>query len=144
MTGKNDKERTALDRLADDLVDDILNASDQDILAEFKENHGDPDRMAAGMRALFDKTLISMNKRRLVAAKAGVTAALRTVGAVPARPVQITAARQQLRRLLNSASADQKLTLAARNEDELSDADVLGMLEAFAELGVVPPEDDAQ
>jgi hypothetical protein len=46
---------------------------------------------------------------------------------VPA--INIAEARQRLHRILASGTADVKLTLAARKEDELSDSDVLGMLE---------------
>lgn len=64
MTGENKKERAALNRLADALVDDILNTSDEDILTEFKETHGDHAQNAAAMRTLFEKTVIAMNKQR--------------------------------------------------------------------------------
>ena len=47
MTGKGKKEHAALDRLADVLVDDILSASVEEILAEFRETHGDSDHNAA-------------------------------------------------------------------------------------------------
>jgi hypothetical protein len=36
-----------------------------------------------------------------------------------------------------------RLTLAARNEYELSEADVLGMLLDLEELGIVAPEDSS-
>ena len=49
MTGKGKKERVALDQLADAFVDDILSSSGEDILAEFRETYGDPDRNAAEM-----------------------------------------------------------------------------------------------
>lgn len=48
-------DRTALDRLADALAEDILNASDQDILAEVKEDGEDPAAIAAEVQALFAK-----------------------------------------------------------------------------------------
>ena len=38
---------------------------------------------------------------------------------------------------------DVKVTIAARNENELSDADVLGMLQDLKELGVVEPDDES-
>jgi hypothetical protein len=55
------EERVALD------VDDILQASDEEILAEFTESHGDPAKNAADMRALFERTVLATNKRRLKA-----------------------------------------------------------------------------
>lgn len=137
MTGNDKKERAALDRLAETLVDDILSASDEEILAEFRATHGDPDAHAAAMRALFEKSVVVANKRRLAAAKAGA-AASRRAGAAPGVPVDIAGARARLRAALDAPGASQKLTLAARKEGELSDADIAGMLDDLAELGLLP------
>jgi hypothetical protein len=51
--------------------------------------------------------------------------------------------RERLRRVLASCPPDTKLTLAARNEDDLSDADVLGMLQDLEELGIIVPSDES-
>jgi hypothetical protein len=67
----------------------------------------------------------------------------RSVSLVLAKVVSMEDARGRLRRLVASCPPDLKLTLAARNEDELSDADVLGMLQDFEELGIVPPGDES-
>ena len=65
-------------------------------------------------------------------------------GAVPAvLRLDPAAARARLQKaLLQSPEAAQRLTLAARKGDDLSDADVLGMLEDLEELGILPPESD--
>ena len=139
MTGKPKTERGALDRLAEALVEDVLNASDEDILAEFRETDGDPERHAADMRARFEKTLIVANKQRLAAAKAGAAAVQRPVR----HPiVDIAKARARLRAVLDAPDALRKLTLAARKESEMSDSDIVAMLDDLRELGVLPPEDD--
>ncbi len=139
MTGRSKTRRGPLDRLAAALVDDILNASDEDILAEFQETDGDPERHAADMRARFEKALIAANKQRLTAARAGVAA-----GQLPVRPpvVDIAKARAQLRAVLNAPGAGRKLTLAARKESEMSDADIITLLDDLRELGALPPGDD--
>lgn len=141
MTGKGKKERAALDRLADVLVDDILSTSDEDILAEFKELYGDPDHNAAEMRSLFEKSVLVSNKKRLAAAKAGAAVSRRapTVSAVVS--IDMRAARARLRAVIDKPGLSQKVTLAARKESELSDADVLGMLEDLQELGILPSDD---
>lgn len=141
MTGENKKERLGLDRLADALVDDILNTSDEDILAEFKETHGDTAQNAAAMRALFEKTVIGMNKQRLADAKAGVAATRRGTAAALMQTIDIAEARRQLRRVLNAVANNQPVTIAARKESELSDADVLGMLDDLRELGITAPDE---
>jgi hypothetical protein len=62
--GGGETAHRALDRLTDLLVDDILNASDEDILVELKDSHGDPNQHASDMRALFEKTFAGMIKGR--------------------------------------------------------------------------------
>ena len=143
MTGNHDKKRQALDCLADAFVDDVLQASDEEILAEFAENHGDPVQNAADMRALFERTLLAANKQRLKAAQESMATSRRIAGSPSSPAIDIAQARQKLRRLLASGNIDQRLTLAARKEDELSDADVLGMLDDLEELGAMPPENGA-
>lgn len=142
MTGNDRKERHALNRLADALVDDILNTSDEDILAEFCEAHEDPDRNAVEMRELFERSVLTANKKRLIAAKAGVAANRRESPASTPSIIDIQAARIRLRVLASTPGAHQKVTLAARKESELSDKDILGILEDLYELGVLPLDDN--
>jgi hypothetical protein len=71
MTGKEKSARVALDRLADAFVEDILNMSDEEILAEFQEDHGDIERHVAEMRALFEKAVAIANKRGAALAALG-------------------------------------------------------------------------
>jgi hypothetical protein len=142
MSENKNPEREALDRLADALVDDILNASDEDILTEFQESYGDPGRNAEEMQAIFEKSILTANKRRLAAAKVGA-AASRIKGSTGAALIDITEARRRLRAVLDNPEASKKLTMAARKESELSDADVLGMFEDLDELGGLPPDDNS-
>lgn len=139
MTGKSTTARAALDRLSDALVEDILDTSDEDILAEIRETGGDPERDAADMRALFERSLLAANKKRLAAAKAGVSAAREQTGK-PAPTIDILAARARLRAVLAQPDLIPKLTLAARKESELSDADVISILDDLRELGVLPDD----
>ena len=141
MTGNKTPERKALDRLAEVLVDDILNTSDEDILAEFREGGGDPVRHAAEMRAFFERSIIAANKQRLAAAKLGAAESRRPKSPSGA-PIEIAEARRRLRAILEKSGALSELTLAARKESELSDADILGMLDDLYELGLFRAEDD--
>jgi hypothetical protein len=141
MTENKNADQEALDRLSDALVDDILNASDADVLAEFREGHGDPSHYAEGMRARFEQIVLASNKQRLAAARAGV-AANRAEGSGMASPSNIAEARRYLRAILDGPDAPQDLTIAARNESEMSDNDVLGMLEDLRELGLLPGDHD--
>ena len=141
MTGKRQSDRDALDRLADALVEDIINASDQDILAEIKEDGGDLAAVAAGVRELFEKAVTTAAKARLAAAKLAV-ATDRSRSAV-VTPLDPAAARRRLERIVANDDPEtaRKLTLAARKGEGLSDDDVRGMLEDMEELGIRPPSD---
>jgi hypothetical protein len=142
MTARNRQERDALKRLADLLVEDLLNTPDDEFLAEFKEAHGDPARNAAALRVLFEKTVIGMNKQRLAAARAGVAADRHAIDDKSSQPADVAEARRLLVRVLDTSGSNRFLTLAARKETDLSDADVLSLLTNLRELGIVPPDDD--
>src|ERR1700722_17726720 len=141
MTDTDKKGREALGRLVDVLVQDVLAASDDEILAEFAEAHGDPAKNSTEMRALFEKSVLSANKDRLRAAKAGLAAS--RASAPTTNVVGMANSRLHLRQVLASCPPEVKLTLAARKENELSDADVLGMLQDLEELGIIASDDES-
>ena len=136
MTGR---KKDALDRLAAALVDDVLTTSDAEILSEFRAEGGNPDQHAAEMRALFERSVLASNKSKLQAARAGV--ARLKEAARSSTPINMTKARERLNGVLTTLPEEQRLTLAARKESELSDADVVGLLEDLRELGVAFPDD---
>jgi hypothetical protein len=133
MTERKEAQK-ALQGLRRVMADDIMEASDEEILAQFAEDVGSPEENAARMRVLFEKTVLLANKGRLQAARAGITAS-RVSNA--ASPIPIGEARARLRKVLDAHAHDKSFTLAARKESELSDADVLDMLEAMRELGLL-------
>ena len=142
MSANKNPEREGLDRLADALIDDILNASDEEILEEFREDGGDPEQHAAEMLDLFEKSVTIANKRRLAEAKAAVAAdRAEAASKRSAVPIDIEEARRRLRTVGNNPNAPEKLTLAARNESELSDADIISLMEDLFELGAEPTDD---
>ena len=141
MTGPDKEGREELARLVDVLVEDLLATSDQEIVAEFIEEKGDPAKNADIMRALFEKSVLKSNKDRLHAARAGLEAD--RAAPVTAKIVSMANIRGRLRRTLAACPPEVKLTLAARNENELSDTDVLGMLQDLEELGIVAPDDES-
>jgi len=144
MTEPGNSDREALDRLGDALVEDILAASDEAILAETKQDGEDPEAVAAAMRALFEKAVAARGKVHMTTAKAAVAAdRQRSAALIPLNPA---AARRLLdRALARDPETASKLTMAARKGtgDKLSDEEVRGLLEDFQELGVLPPPDEA-
>lgn len=49
--------RQQLDNLAAALVDDVLALTDEEVLAEFIEDGGDPEQLVVEMRALFEQAV---------------------------------------------------------------------------------------
>lgn len=117
------------------LVEDVLQATDEDILEQFAEDFGPPPANAARMRALFARAVLGANKARLAAARDGVEAS--KTSALPSAPISLSDARQRLKEVLTEHAGDPAFTLAARKEGELSDADILDMLQALRELGLL-------
>lgn len=116
--------------------------SDDEVLAEFREDGGDPERHAAKMRSMFENRLLAAKKARMNAAKAGVASSRQAEKGLSVPVVDIADARARLRAVIARADSIPGLTLAARKEDELSDSDVVGMLEELAELGLLDGDQD--
>lgn len=140
MTGSKHPGRKSMENLSKLLAEDIMSASDEDLLAEFTEYGGDPNAEAERLRALFEASIVKANKSRLAAARAGAAASRNAPRLSTARSLQN--ARQRLRSVLSQPGIPQRLTLAARKENELSDADILGMLDDLRDLGLLPDADD--
>jgi hypothetical protein len=139
MTGKQEN-RDALIRLANALVEDVLSASEGEILVEAREDKVDVESVARAGRSQFESIAATIARRRLTEAKAAV-AAKRSPANVTR--LDLVAARRQLERLLaQDPETAQKLTLAARKGQSLSDDDVLDMLADLKELGFQVDEDE--
>lgn len=137
MSNKDDKALVELNRLADALVEDIFNMSDEEVMSENADADAASDD--AQLKELFETALVKANKKRLAAAKAGAAAAREPTMRIVSPVVDIATARERIRYLVGSTELPQPLTLAARNEEELSDADILSLYEDLVELGILPP-----
>lgn len=142
MSDQKNKAQQALDRLTEKLVEDVLNTSDAEILAEAKEDGRDVAAEAARSRAIFARALVAQGKRKMAVARAALNA--RTAPSVrPSGRLTPDQARAILARALQEApETAAKLTMAARKGQGLSDADVYGILEDLVDLGILPPTDD--
>ncbi len=141
MTGDQKKERNALDRLADGLADDILNASDEEILAEAKEDGIDPAEIADHLREIFERAVTEAGKAKLAAARRGVAEARGS----RARVIRIDRAdaRDSYDAMIaQDPKLTKKLTLAARKGEGQSERDIDSAVEDLAELGAFDEEDD--
>jgi hypothetical protein len=140
MNGNN-AARDALRRLADELVEDILAASDKELLAEAVEDQEDPEKIAAELRRLFEQAETDAGKAHMAAAREAVDVdRRRSAKVIKLDPAE---ARRRLALALESnPDTANKLTLAARKGEKLSDEDVRGILEDLEELGIFPRSDD--
>jgi GDP-D-mannose dehydratase len=135
--------REMLERLTYALVEDIVNASDAEILSEAAEDYNDPKGEADKVRMIFEKAHAITAKKRLVAARE----ALEKEKAKGQKIIHLDPlrARRKLDSLLReNPEATREFTLAARKGKELSDDDVLGMLEDLVELGLYNPEAETE
>ena len=138
MTTQDKKDnRAALLRLADELVDDILAASDEEILAEFEEIYGDPRAFAKDMQSKAELLAIGANKDRLISARQAMQSEAQRNFST--KKVNVDLARQALTKFFSKAPSSLPVTLAARKEkiNEMSDTDVLSMLADLEALGFV-------
>ncbi|MGE4403690.1 MAG: hypothetical protein AB7F61_18720 [Desulfobulbus sp.] len=144
---RKDSHRKKLDRLTDALVDDILQTPDAEIfsetVAEGKSVQAEVDRM----RTLLKGAEILIAKNRLVAAKEAVARQKETDQKTKGKVVQLSpaGARQALASVLQRhPESAQEFTLAARKGKDLSDSDVMSMLEDLRELGLYAPDAESE
>lgn len=135
----NDRQ-TSIDRLLQILVEDILNATDSEILAEAKEDGTDPAARAERLKGVYKRALANGGRSRLAAAKAAVDTDRQKSRTGDVTTLDPTSARARLEAALKQdPETHNKLTLAARKGEGLSDADVRGLLQDLEELGIVSP-----
>jgi CO/xanthine dehydrogenase Mo-binding subunit len=141
---KKHGHRERLVRLTEELVEDVLRASEKEVLSESDADFETVTAQADHVRALLDKALINVAKKRLLAAREAVDQRKEQWKAkvFQLNPLQ---ARRKLDALLHEhPEATKEFTLAARKGSDLSDADILNMLEDLQELGLYDPETDPE
>ncbi|HEY9100339.1 MAG TPA: hypothetical protein VIN38_15840 [Thiobacillus sp.] len=137
MTAKKRNPSEELERLADALVEDVLNATDQEIIEEAKEDYGNAKAGADAIRTLFQLAKTRVAKGRLEAARNGL-AADRAKGMGNVLPFDISKSRKIVAKFAaNDSELQGKLTMAARMGEELSDQDVQGIIEDMIKLGIL-------
>ncbi len=137
MMGDRDQPERQLERLADAQVNDILNASDEQILAEAQEEYGDVNKAGRYVSDLVNKAVAAVGKRKLAAARASVE---QDRFAKQCNAVSLPVERkQEIIQEFSAASGEQReaLTLAARKGGDLSESDLDAVLEALFELGAI-------
>ncbi|MDR3529299.1 MAG: hypothetical protein P4L90_01895 [Rhodopila sp.] len=121
MNNPTEKDRLAILKLEDALVDDLLAMSDNELTADSREIGMDVEQEAMHVRQLLERTA---GKARMAAAKAEL-AEYHARGALHARGAGARPS-NDLR--------EARLTLAARNGTDQTEADIKSVAEDLAEL----------
>jgi hypothetical protein len=131
----NENQRNKLPLLvADMLVGDILDSSDEEILSEAREKYDDVDSEIEKTRNIINAAVIESRKSRLSDAKEE----LENNKAAKQKTNILSLSISDKRNLINQAKKSvNSLTLAARNEEEMSESDADGILQDLIDLGVI-------
>ena len=141
MTSKRRDPKAELSLLAEALVADILDTSDEEILAEAAEDYGDIDTVVERLRQEVERAVAKDGKRRMRRAKAGV-AARKPLLVKKVSSLSVERKREIVRQFAEQGSAGRhgKKTLAARKGNDLTDADLDATIEALLMIGAIDEE----
>jgi hypothetical protein len=129
-----------LEHIEDALVETLMNASGDELRAEMTAAGVDPDTCIAEMDSAIASARADSARQRLEGARAALTAWRAKSGLTG--DVEREAARARLQRLRSGDRAlDEKLMMAARKGEGLSERDLEGLLEDLAELERLERED---
>lgn len=131
----NDKRRNKLPlSVANTLADDILNLSDEELLQEAQDEFDDVASVISSARVAINSAILKSNKSRLSAAKAQLEQKRKGTN----QNNVLTLTLNDKRALIYQAKESvHSLTLAARNEEEMSESDINGVLQDLVDLGVM-------
>lgn len=139
MTQKTLTELEQLDRLTETLVADVLDLTDEEVLAEAATDYADPRAEAERIRGVFEKAIARAAKAKLIATQNAV-AAHKTMP-VENDPVVIPLATKRAvinRFVSQNQELQKKLTLAARKGHGIeTENDINGMFDDLVELGII-------
>lgn len=133
-----DKEKQ-LDHINDMCIEDVLETSDEEIRQEVEEETGNAEAEATRLRSLVGDAVHNHKKAKFEAAKKARLEQQQN----PERNLKVVSLdrKKEIIKSLNSNdNFAQKITMAARNENELSESDLDVYLKHLIELGVIDEE----
>jgi hypothetical protein len=132
--GRRDYDKE-MKRVEEAFVRDILARSDSEIMAEAAED-GNANADLAHVRDVVRWVLERSGRAKMAAARAAIKRPARKPAAIIALP--LSQKKAILRYLAAKSTAlPRQITLAARNEDEMSESDLDVILESLQDLGVI-------
>jgi len=144
---REDSHRKKLDRLTDVLVDDILQTPDTEILSEVADKGKSVKAEVNSIREILKNAEKQVAKNRLVAAREAVARQKKAEQMAKSKAILLSPedARLALDTILRKhPDSTQEFTLAARKGKDLSDSDVMSMLEDLRELGLYAPDAESE
>ncbi len=140
MGNEESSIREQLNRLSDEMIDDIINTPDAEILREVKEEYGDPSFLANRAREILKKSQIKAGKYRLQSAREELK---KTENKVQKDVENISNFKEALSRFIkDNPEFEDELTLAARNGKEITEEDAKSILEDLVELKYIQQQKD--
>lgn len=132
-----DRTGPYLDRLAAELVADVMSLSDSELLAEIKAEGLDPQKEAERLRAVVAAAMAQGGKARLVAARMEVDHSAK-LGRIDIHRLQLRDKAAVLARFANDdAKLKSRLTMAARNGEGITEQEMDSILADLRELGAI-------
>lgn len=131
----NNKRRNKLPiTVADLLVEDIFELSDEELIKEAQEEYDDIASEISKTRNVINSAVMKSRKSRLTTAKEQLERKRNATNQSNILTLNIN----DKRALINQAKESvESLTLAARNEEEMSESDINGVLQDLIDLGVI-------
>jgi hypothetical protein len=132
-------EKDKLDRIFDELTQEILSSSAEDIRESFSANGEDPDEIAKRNHAALSSVIAKARRRRLDAARKAFDqeARMRSQLTVPGSSEE---RRRRLASLLSKPSVPRTLAARSATGEEMSDDEVSSLLDNLVELGITDEE----
>lgn len=140
MTGSKKVPDSELDRIEEALVQAIVDATDPELREDMVAAGDDPEKCAAEFATLIDRAKGTAAKERFERAKSGLAGWRARSDVVTPFDREATRKRFEKIRARDPALAS-KMMMAARDGEELSDADLEGILEDLARLDRLESED---
>ena len=132
-TSKKPTAREELERIEDALIESLMNASGDELREEFAAAGLDPDSFIAEVETTIASAIAECSQARLEQARAELLSWRNRDAKVNVTAIE--SAREKLERLRSGDKAlDEKMMLAARKGEGLSDNDDDGLLEDLAAL----------
>lgn len=130
---KNNNNTQALDSLCEFLVENILSATDEEILQEAAEDYANPDEISASVQFSIGKARLNVERQKLTVIKQeqGHAIAART-NLTDYDDNKIKLIFEQFSLKYND---DKKISIAARKGTDLTVQDMRSMLDDFQDLG---------